>query len=207
MAEDGAGTGDETDLSRRKFLTTATVATGGLGVAFMLTPFLASWKPSERARAEGAPTELDVSKLEPGQMTTVTWRRQQVYIVRRTPEMVQSVAKIDADELKDPESKESDQPPYAANEIRARKAEYLVVIGNCTHLGCLPKPRFEPGQQELGTDWPGGFFCPCHGSRFDMAGRVFAGSPASVNLRVPPYSFTDESRLVIGVDEPVQGAA
>jgi ubiquinol-cytochrome c reductase iron-sulfur subunit len=206
MAEDAVGSGDDTDLSRRKFLTAATVATGGVGAAFMLAPFIASWKPSERARAEGAPTELDISKLEPGQMTVVTWRRQQIYVVRRTPQMVQSMQQIGSGELKDPESKESDQPPYAANELRALKPEYLVVVGNCTHLGCLPKARFEAGAPELGADWPGGFFCPCHGSKFDMAGRVFAGSPASVNLRVPPYSFADEARLVIGVDQ-AQGAA
>ncbi|MGQ0835882.1 MAG: ubiquinol-cytochrome c reductase iron-sulfur subunit [Gammaproteobacteria bacterium] len=207
MVEDGAGTGDETDLSRRKFLTTATVATGGLGAVFVLTPFVASWKPSERARAEGAPTELDVSKLEPGQMAVVTWRRQQIYVVRRTPEMVASIEKLGGDQLKDPQSKESDQPPYAANHLRARKAEFLVVVGNCTHLGCLPKARFEVGQPELGSDWPGGFFCPCHGSKFDLAGRVFEGSPASVNLRIPPYSFVDDARLIIGVDDPPKAVA
>jgi ubiquinol-cytochrome c reductase iron-sulfur subunit len=204
MAEDG---GDDTDLSRRKFLTTATVTTGAAGTVLMLVPFIASWRPSERARAEGAPVELDVSKLEPGQMTTVTWRRQQIFIVRRTPEMVESIQKLDEGQLKDPSSRESDQPPYAANEVRARRPEILVVVGNCTHLGCLPKPRFEPGQPELGANWPGGFFCPCHGSRFDLAGRVFEGSPASVNLRVPPYSFPDDARLVIGTDEPQEGVA
>lgn len=207
MLDDGAGTADETDLSRRKFLTVATVATGGLGAAFVLVPFIASWKPSERARAEGAPAELDVSKLEPGQMAVVTWRRQQIYVVRRTPEMVQSVQKLGAAELKDPESRQSDQPPYAANDFRARRPEFLVVVGNCTHLGCLPKARFEPAQPELGADWPGGFFCPCHGSKFDLAGRVFEGSPASVNLRIPPYSFADESKLIIGVDEAPKAVA
>ena len=199
MAEDGAGTGEDADLSRRKFLTAATVSTGGLGAAFMLTPFIASWTPSERARAEGAPTEVDLSKLEPGQMAVVTWRKQQIYIVRRTTEMVKSLDSV-AGSLKDPESKESDQPTYATNEVRARRPELLVVVGNCTHLGCLPKARFEAGMPELGADWPGGFFCPCHGSRFDMAGRVFQGSPASVNLRIPPYAFEGDSKLVIGVD-------
>ena len=207
MADDGAGTGDDTDLSRRKFLTTATVATGGFGGLLMLVPFIASWKPSERARAEGAPAELDVSKLEPGQMTTVTWRRQQIFVVRRTPEMVASIQKLGADVLKDPKSAKSEQPEYAANEIRARRSDFLVVVGNCTHLGCLPKPRFEAGQRELGANWPGGFFCPCHGSRFDLAGRVFEGSPASVNLRIPPYSFVDDTRLVIGVDQPAKELA
>ncbi len=203
MAEDGAGTGEDLDLSRRKFLTAATVSTGGLGAAFMLTPFIASWTPSERARAEGAPTEVDLSKLEPGQMATVTWRKQQVYVVRRTTDMVQSLKRVEG-ELKDADSKESEQPQYATNELRARRPEFLVVVGNCTHLGCLPKPRFEAGLPELGADWPGGFFCPCHGSRFDMAGRVFKGSPASVNLRIPPYAFEGDSKLVIGVDEAGQ---
>jgi ubiquinol-cytochrome c reductase iron-sulfur subunit len=189
----------EVDASRRKFLTAATTATGAVGVVFTLVPFIASWKPSERARAMGAPTELDVSKLEPGQMTTITWRKQPIYIVRRTPEMVASLPQHD-DALKDPKSQSSEQPQYAANEMRALKPEYLVLIGTCTHLGCLPKPRFEPGQPELGASWPGGFFCPCHGSRFDLAGRVFEGSPASVNLRVPPYSFTNDHTLVIGID-------
>jgi ubiquinol-cytochrome c reductase iron-sulfur subunit len=207
MAEDGAGSGGDTDLGRRKFLTTATIATGGLGAVLMLMPFIASWRPSERARAEGAPTELDVSKLEPGQMAVVTWRRQQIFVVRRTPEMVESIQKLGAGVLKDPESADSEQPAYAANEIRARRPEFLVVIGNCTHLGCLPKARFEPDQPELGANWPGGFFCPCHGSKFDLAGRVFEGSPASVNLKIPPYSFAGDSRLVIGVDEPAQALA
>lgn len=206
MAEDGAGTGADADLSRRKFLTAATVSTGGLGAAFMLTPFIASWAPSERARAEGAPTEVDLSKLEPGQMATVTWRKQQIYVVRRTPEMVQSLQAIER-ELKDPKSTESEQPQYAANEVRARRPEFLVVVGNCTHLGCLPKPRFEAGMPELGANWPGGFFCPCHGSRFDMAGRVFQGSPASVNLRIPPYAFDGDAKLVIGLDEAGQRVA
>lgn len=207
MADDGAGNRDDSDVSRRKFLTAATVATGGLGAAFMLAPFLASWRPSERARAEGAPAELDVSKLEPGQMTVVTWRRQQIYVVRRTPEMVESIRRLGAGTLKDPDSSQSEQPPYAANEIRARRPEFLVVVGNCTHLGCLPKARFQAGLPELGADWPGGFFCPCHGSKFDMAGRVFEGSPASVNLRIPPYSFSGEGLLVVGVDSAAEGVA
>ena len=200
MADHEASGEAEVDNSRRKFLTAATAATGAVGAAFTLAPFIASWKPSERARALGAPAEFDVSKLEPGQMTTLTWRKQQIYIVRRTPEMVASLKKDEA-QLKDPTSSESDQPVYAKNEIRARKPEFLVLIGNCTHLGCLPKPRFEPGQPELGADWPGGFFCPCHGSRFDLAGRVFQGSPASVNLRVPPYSFPNDHTLVVGLDD------
>lgn len=200
MADHEAGGETQVDASRRKFLTAATAATGAVGAVFTLVPFIASWKPSERARALGAPAELDVSRLEPGQMATLTWRKQQIYVVRRTPEMVASLAK-DHGELKDAASAQSDQPEYAKNEIRARKPEYLVIIGNCTHLGCLPKPRFEAGQPELGASWPGGFFCPCHGSKFDLAGRVFQGSPASVNLRVPPYAFANDHTLVVGVDD------
>jgi ubiquinol-cytochrome c reductase iron-sulfur subunit len=196
---------EEVDLSRRKFLTVATVATGAVGAAFVAVPFVASWAPSERARALGLPTELDVSKLEPGQMTTTTWRKQRIYVVRRTPEMVASLAKADGS-LKDKDSQDSEQPEYAKNETRSRNPDYLVLVGNCTHLGCLPKPRFEAGQAELGANWPGGFFCPCHGSRFDLAGRVFEGSPASVNLRVPPYDFVNDHTLVIGVDS-AKGAA
>lgn len=196
---------EEIDLSRRKFLTAATVGTGAVGAVFIAVPFIASWAPSERARALGLPTEVDVSKLEPGQMTETTWRKQRIYVVRRTPEMVQALAKVDG-ELKDPKSEDSEQPEYAKNELRARNPDFLVLIGNCTHLGCLPKARFQAGLPELGADWPGGFFCPCHGSRFDLAGRVFEGSPASVNLKVPPYDFLNATTLVIGLDD-AKGAA
>jgi ubiquinol-cytochrome c reductase iron-sulfur subunit len=194
------------DLSRRKFLTNATIVTGAVGAVFVAVPFVESWTPSERARALGAPTELDVSKIDAGQMTIVTWRRQPIYVVRRTPEMVQHLQGHDGD-LKDPTSKDSDQPDYAKNVLRARKAEYLVLIGTCTHLGCLPKQRFEAGMAEMGPTWPGGFFCPCHGSRFDLSGRVFNGSPASVNLRVPPYQYPNEKTLRVGADENEKGAA
>ena len=194
------------DSGRRHFLTLATAATGALGVAFAAVPFIASWSPSERARALGAPVEVDVAKIEPGQMVTVTWRKKAIYVVHRTPEMLTALAGHDA-ELKDAASESSQQPEYAKNAARAQRQEYLVVEGTCTHLGCLPKSRFEKGGAELGADWPGGFFCPCHGSKFDMAGRVFAGSPASTNLRIPPYSFADGSRLVIGQDTAEQGAA
>ena len=194
------------DESRRSFLTFATTATGVIGAAFGAVPFIASWSPSERARALGAPVEVDVTKIDPGQMVTLTWRKQAIYVVHRTPEMVEKLAGHDKD-LKDPASASSEQPAYATNPKRAVKDEFLVVIGNCTHLGCLPKTRFEQGNPELGADWPGGFFCPCHGSRFDLAGRVFNGSPASVNLRIPPYSFSNDSTLVIGKDDVAQGAA
>ena len=193
---------EEVDLSRRKFLTRATIATGAVGAAFAAVPFIASWSPSERARAQGAPTTVDLSKVEPGQMITPVWRKQPIYVVRRTPDMLARVAGHDG-ELKDPASRDSEQPDYAKNPLRSRTPEFLVLIGICTHLGCLPKQRFSAG--ELYPSWPGGFFCPCHGSRFDLAGRVFDGSPASVNLRIPPYSFPNAGTLIVGEDE--KGAA
>jgi ubiquinol-cytochrome c reductase iron-sulfur subunit len=139
-------------------------------------------------------------------MTIVTWRRQPIYVVRRTPEMVKHLEGHDGD-LKDPNSLESKQPDYAKNVQRARTAEYLVLIGTCTHLGCLPKQRFDAGDAQLGATWPGGWLCPCHGSRFDMAGRVFDGSPASVNLVIPPYSYPTPGQLIIGTDETTGAAA
>jgi ubiquinol-cytochrome c reductase iron-sulfur subunit len=198
----GVAGGDGVDLSRRKFLTRATIATGAVGTVFAAIPFIESWNPSERARALGAPVTLDLSKLEPGQMAIPVWRRQPIYVVRRTPDMVGRVSGHDA-ELKDPHSEASTQPAYAKNDLRSRTAEFLVLIGICTHLGCLPKQHFAAG--DLSPSWPGGFHCPCHGSRFDMAGRVFDGSPASVNLVVPPYSYPKELLLLIGADE--KGAA
>jgi ubiquinol-cytochrome c reductase iron-sulfur subunit len=198
MADQAVVAEDSVDLSRRKFLTRATVATGAVGAAFAAVPFVESWAPSERARAQGAPTELDLSKLEAGQMATPVWRRTPIYVVRRTPDMVARIAGHDA-QLKDPNSEHSEQPAYAKNQQRSRTAEFLVLVGTCTHLGCLPKQRFSAG--ELYPSWPGGFFCPCHGSRFDLAGRVFDGSPASINMRVPPYSYPKPTLLVIGVDE------
>jgi ubiquinol-cytochrome c reductase iron-sulfur subunit len=198
MADYAVVADDEVDLSRRKFLTTATIATGAVGVAFAAVPFIESWSPSERERAQGVPVEVDISKLEPGQMTVPVWRKTPIYVVRRTPEMVAHVAGHDS-ELKDPKSEDSDQPAYAKNTLRSRTEEYLVLIGVCTHLGCLPKQHFALG--ELYPSWPGGFFCPCHGSRFDLAGRVFDGSPASTNLRVPRYSYPNPRTLLIGEDE------
>jgi ubiquinol-cytochrome c reductase iron-sulfur subunit len=204
---DAVATGDhnEVDQGRRKFLTVATSATAAAGAVFALSPFVASWEPSERARALGAPVSVDLSKLELGQMITVVWRRQPIYIFKRTPETVADLPSHDG-RLKDPKSGESDQPTYAKNEQRSRRPDIAVIIAICTHLGCLPKQHFQPGDTALGTDWPGGFLCPCHGSRFDMAGRVFNGSPASVNLRIPPYSYPTPTTLLIGEDESsVQG--
>jgi ubiquinol-cytochrome c reductase iron-sulfur subunit len=203
MADNAIAVDDGVDLSRRKFLTQATIATGAVGAVFVAVPFIESWSPSERARAQGAPTELDISKLEAGQMATTVWRRSPIYVVRRTPDMVARISGHDA-QLKDKDSQDSDQPAYAKNTLRSRSAEFLVLVGTCTHLGCLPKQHFGAG--ELYPSWPGGFFCPCHGSRFDLAGRVFEGSPASVNLRVPPYSYPNPRTLLVGADDE-KGAA
>jgi ubiquinol-cytochrome c reductase iron-sulfur subunit len=199
---DAVATGglSDVDQGRRKFLTVATSATAAAGAVFALSPFVASWEPSERARALGAPVSVDLSKLEEGQMVTYVWRRQPIYIFKRSKETVADLSHHD-NRLKDPESKESDQPSYAKNEPRSRRPDIAVLIAVCTHLGCLPKQHFQPGDAVLGADWPGGFLCPCHGSRFDMAGRVFNGSPASVNLRIPPYSFPSPTTLLIGQDE------
>ena len=191
--------GGEVDDSRRKFLLRATIGMGAVGAAFTATPFIESWLPSERARALGGPTQVDVSKIEAGQMIITIWRRQPMYVVHRTPAMMALLGNHD-DRLKDANSEDSDQPAYAKNPIRSRSAEYLVLRGICTHLGCLPKQRFDAGDAQLGATWPGGWLCPCHGSRFDMAGRVFSGSPASVNLVIPPYSYPSAGQLVIGED-------
>jgi ubiquinol-cytochrome c reductase iron-sulfur subunit len=199
MSDIAAPANAEVDQDRRGFLIFATTATGVIGAGFAAVPFVASWSPSERARAAGAPVEVDLSKIEPGQMLTIPWRKKPMYIVHRTPAMVAALAGHDG-KLKDSASADSEQPAYAKNAARAVRDEFLVVEGTCTHLGCLPKPRFEKALPELGADWPGGFFCPCHGSRFDLAGRVFEGSPASKNLRIPAYSFRDDKTLVIGVD-------
>ena len=192
------------DSGRRHFLLVATTVTGIAGAALTAVPFLASWKPSARAQALGAPVEADISKLEPGAMIKVNWRGQAIFIVNRTPDMR---AKLDSAELaaqlRDPESKESEQPPYAKNSARALNPEYLVLVGVCTHLGCAPMSRFQAGDAELGADWPGGFYCPCHGSKFDLSGRVFKDVPAPLNLKVPPYRFINEGLVQIGVDAEV----
>jgi ubiquinol-cytochrome c reductase iron-sulfur subunit len=191
----------QVDSSKRTWLiaTGCAGAVGGVGAA---VPFVASFQPSERARAAGAPVEVDISALQPGQMTTVEWRGKPVWIVRRTPEMLESLKKTDP-EVADPNSlrKPDELTPMETcrNEWRSVKPEYLVVVGICTHLGCSPTSRFTPGAQpSLPNDWEGGFLCPCHGSTFDMAGRVFKNKPAPDNLEVPPYTFLTDTRLLIG---------
>lgn len=193
---------DAVDLSRRHFLTVATVITGTTGAVIAAAPFVASWRPSARAQALGAPVEVNISKIEEGAMIKVEWRGKTVALVRRTKTMVDRLSEVEG-ELRDPASAESNQPSYASNAYRSIKPEVLVVVANCTHLGCIPLFRPEVGAAELGADWPGGFYCPCHGSRFDMAGRVFKGVPAPKNLDVPPYRFLGESVILIGDDTGV----
>ena len=190
---------ESTGFTRRHFLTVATAVTGGAGALATAVPFVASFKPSARAQALGAPVTVDISKLEPGAMTRVEWRGRAIFVVNRTDEMLGTLAK-DADRLKDPDSDDSVQPEDAKNEHRSVRPQFLVLEGVCTHLGCAPMPRFEVAPADLGADWPGGFYCPCHGSKFDLAGRVFAGVPAPLNLPVPPYRFLNDSTIMIGSD-------
>lgn len=190
------------DLGRRHFLTVATAVAGGAGAVAAAIPFVASLKPSARAQALGAPIEVDVGKIEPGERITVEWRGKPVFIVRRTPEVIAELQRSSS-VLRDPDSEASEQPAYARNPYRSVRPEVFVVVGVCTHLGCAPLYRPEVAAPELGSDWPGGFFCPCHGSKFDLAGRVFTGVPAPLNLQVPPYRFVGESVIVIGDDSGV----
>ena len=185
---------------RRKFLTAATSAVGVAGAVGIAVPFVGSWNPSASAKAAGAPVKADIGKIEPGQMIVVEWRGKPVYVVHRTEEQLEGLAKLN-DQLKDPDSEASVQPAYVTGVDRAIRPELLVIEGLCTHLGCAPKFRPEVGAADLGGDaWLGGFFCPCHGSKFDLSGRVYSGVPASANLIVPPYSFEGDNVLVIGVD-------
>ena len=177
---------------------------GAVGAGFLAVPFVRSFEPSERARAAGAPVEVDISGIKPGEKMTVEWRGKPVWIVRRTPEQLAELPKLDK-ELADPLSKRttfSDTPEFARNDTRALKPEYLVVVGICTHLGCSPSDKFTPGAQpSLPNDWAGGFLCPCHGSTFDMAGRVFKDKPAPDNLRIPPHVYLSDSRILIGEEK------
>jgi len=188
------------DVKRRRFITMTSSAIGAVGVAAAAVPFVASMSPSERAKAAGAPVEVDISKLEPGQMIRVEWRGVPVFILNRTSEMESNLEKVKT-QLKDPDSSTPQQPEYAQNEFRSLKPEFLVMVGICTHLGCAPVNNFQVGAASgLGDHWLGGFYCPCHGSKFDLAGRVFNGVPAQLNMLIPPYSFLDESRILIGVN-------
>lgn len=189
---------------RRKFLVAATSVAGGVAGAAIATPFLLSMMPSERAKAAGAPVEVDISKLEPGMLLMVEWRGKVVWVLNRTPEMLESLVKVEGD-LADPNSEKNQQPEYARNRTRSIKPEILVTEGVCTHLGCSPVFRKDIAPADLGPDWLGGFFCPCHGSKFDLAGRVYKHVPAPTNLVVPPYVYLSDSRLLIGSES--EGAA
>jgi ubiquinol-cytochrome c reductase iron-sulfur subunit len=188
---------DDVDQKRRHFLTVATAVTGGVGIAFALVPFVGSLRPSARALALGAPVEVAVGMLEFGEMVRVMWRGRVVYVLKRDPDMLSRLHEV-TDLLRDPDSEnEEQQPKFAVNEYRSIKPEFLVIEGSCTHLGCAPLPQFQVGPAD---DWFGGFFCPCHGSRFDLAGRVYKGVPAPTNLRVPPYRFIREDIIMIGAE-------
>lgn len=188
---------DGVNHSRRRMLIGTTAAVGAVGAAFVATPFVKSWNPSAKAKAAGAPVTADLSKLELGQQMVVEWRGKPVWIVRRSPEALADLKKV-AEDLRDPESNESVQPDFAKNEYRAIKPEYAILVGICTHLGCPPTYRPEVAPADLGQSWRGGFFCPCHGSTYDMAGRVYKSVPAPLNLEVPPYKYLSDSVVLIG---------
>jgi ubiquinol-cytochrome c reductase iron-sulfur subunit len=191
---------DVVDKGKRRFLTAATSVVGAVGAGFVAVPFLASWMPSERAKNAGAPVEADISKLEDGRLMIVEWQSKPVWIVRRSQQMLDSLPKLN-DNLRDPASENVDQQPeYAQNEVRSRKPEILVLIGICTHLGCSPTFRPDIAPADLGDDWLGGFFCPCHSSKFDMAGRVYQGVPAPTNLAVPPHYYLTDTTILVGED-------
>ncbi len=188
------------DKSKRRFLVASTSVVGAIGAGFAVWPFLASLKPSAKTQAAGAPVEIDISKLEDGQKMTVEWRGKPVWVVKRTQKHLDDLSTLTA-KLRDPNSDVLEQqPPYAKNAIRSIKQEYLVVIGICTHLGCSPTYIKEEDPHDLGSEWKGGFFCPCHGSFFDLAGRVYQAVPAPTNLVVPPHTYLSDTRIVVGVD-------
>jgi ubiquinol-cytochrome c reductase iron-sulfur subunit len=187
------------DTSRRRLLTIATTGVGLLGTAALIVPFAGSLSPSEKAKAAGAPVEVDISQLEPGQQLTVAWRGKPVWIIKRTREILDMLPSID-DRLVDPDSETDQQPEYAQNTYRSIREEILVLVGICTHLGCSPKYQPEIGAVSFDDDWKGGFLCACHGSKFDLAGRVFSGVPAPTNMVVPPHQYLTDTVLLIGDD-------
>lgn len=195
---------DDVNKGRRRFLVATTSVVGGVGVGLAAVPFIKSWMPSAKAQAVGAPVEVNVGKLKEGQLLKVQWRGQTVGVLRRTPEMVSNLSKVD-DALADPQSANADQPSYVQGEQRSVNPEFLVVNMHCTHLGCVPQLIPQVGPQPFDDNWNGGFYCPCHKSKFDLSGRVYKGVPAPTNLRIPPYSFLDERTVMIGVSP--RGAA
>ncbi|AMO57634.1 ubiquinol-cytochrome C reductase [Endozoicomonas montiporae] len=194
MSDNGVNTG------RRRFLVAATSVVGAAGAVGVATPFIKSWNPSAKAKAAGAPVKVNLSKLEPGQQIVVEWRGKPVFVVRRTPEMLKEIQAVDG-KVRDPGSDKSEQPDYAKNEYRSVKDEFLILVGLCTHLGCSPKYLPEVKPMEFDAGWKGGYHCPCHGSKFDLAGRVYKGVPAPTNLEVPPYSYESDSVIIIGQDK------
>lgn len=186
------------DSGRRRFLTGATTVIGGIGTLYAMAPFIGSWFPSAKAQALGAPVKVDLEKLTPGAQLTIEWRGQPIWIIKRTQAMMDSLKKLD-DQLRDPESTQPQQPSYVNPEYRSIKPDYLILVGICTHLGCVPMYRPDVGSVE--PSWQGGFFCPCHGSKFDLAGRVFKGVPAPINLLVPPHRYVNDTLVVIGEDQ------
>jgi ubiquinol-cytochrome c reductase iron-sulfur subunit len=192
--------GLEIDGRRRKLLARTTATIGGAGLVLTAIPFIKSMGPSEKARAAGAPVEFDLATLEPGTLKTVEWRGKPVWILHRTADMLARLQGL-ADRLADPLSREAQQPPYVANITRSLRPQYLVVTAICTHLGCVPVYRPEVGAADLGADWAGGFYCPCHGSKFDLAGRVYKNVPAPRNLEIPPHAYLSDARVLIGADK------
>ncbi|MDH5393986.1 MAG: ubiquinol-cytochrome c reductase iron-sulfur subunit [Gammaproteobacteria bacterium] len=192
-------TTDTVDTSKRRTLTLATSAVAAVGAGFVAVPFVASWAPSERAKTAGAPVEVDISKLDEGRLLTVEWRGKPVWIVKRSNKTLEDLKTLD-DSLRDAASDKEQQPDYAKNASRSRKPEILVLVGICTHLGCSPTFRPDLAAADLGADWKGGFFCPCHGSKFDMAGRVYSGVPAPTNLEVPPHYYLSDNVILVGED-------
>jgi len=193
MSSDGVNKG------RRRFLVATTSVVGGIGVGFAAVPFIKSWLPSARAQAVGAPVAVDIGKLKEGQLLKVVWRGQTIGVLRRTQEMVEGLSKVDG-RLADPQSASAEQPAYVEGEARALNPEILVVNMHCTHLGCVPQMITQVGPQPFDENWNGGFYCPCHKSKFDLSGRVYKGVPAPSNLKIPPYSFLDERTVMIGVN-------
>jgi ubiquinol-cytochrome c reductase iron-sulfur subunit len=190
---------DGVNKERRRFLIATTSAMGAVGVGFAAVPFIKSWLPSARAQAVGAPVEVNIAKIEPGQILKVQWRGKTIGVLRRTEAMLDELPENDP-RLRDPESVEADQPDYIDTEARALRPEFLVVNMHCTHLGCIPQLIPQVGPQPFDENWKGGFYCPCHKSRFDLAGRVYKGVPAPTNLRIPPYTYLDDNTVVIGVN-------
>jgi len=195
---------EKVDKTRRNLVVATSVVGGAAGIGAAV-PFAASMWPSERARAAGAPVEVDLSRIAPGELAVIEWRGKPVWVLRRTKEMIESLKAVEP-RLSDPDSKASEQPKYAQNEYRSAKPDLLVLVGVCTHLGCSPQEKTAEAKAEMGADWLGGFYRPCHGSKFDFAGRVFKGSPAPLNLVVPPYTLTGDTKVVVGEDEKTKWA-